>query len=248
MVLVERSLMVVIAWAIISFMPLIWIPKPPLIGAAGIIFVAGIAAYFRARSEMQYYLKGRFTRPIRRALSLSATFLAALIATAAYLWTPSNSIGVREVVPQNYFEKVLVLVAPLIQVGFPEFSADKTFESYVRESIRDNSLTEEQKEVVIQNARDRYRTEYGLEIDPDDKLSYVLYLSFTDLAERQLGRYENFFPVALAVGLFAALRLVMWPLYWAALGLLLLILRLLLRFNVIELRKVPTELILYELV
>ncbi len=79
----------------------------------------------------------------------------------------------------------------------------------------------------------------------DDRMTHAAYITSVQFLERQAEIYKNIFPVAYAVGFFATLRLFGIVLYWFAIMLVALLLRILRRFGIIELRAVPATVYAY---
>ncbi|MBI2052775.1 MAG: hypothetical protein HYT34_00845, partial [Candidatus Ryanbacteria bacterium] len=91
----------------------------------------------------------------------------------------------------------------------------------------------------------KFKEDYGIMLEPDDSLTHILYQAAVELMRRNLNSYGLFLPIAFSVGFFLIIRLIGLPLYWLAIAVSVFIMRLLLRFDVVKLRVVPTEIQTY---
>src|SRR3989344_9051279 len=53
MVLVESKIMTVVSWALVSFMPVIWVMDPAIFAASAVLFIFGFISHIRGKNEMQ---------------------------------------------------------------------------------------------------------------------------------------------------------------------------------------------------
>ncbi len=183
------------AWAAVSFSGLIWFYDLPFLAASTLVFLAGVIGYFRARMQIHKTLEGGLVRPLRRALPLAATMMSAAIAAAAFQVSPPPSLDVRELLPKEYFVKLVSAVVP-----------EASFDAATTDS---------------------------------------LYAFTVEYIHAQVERYKEFFPIAFAVGFFFTLRLGGIVLYWLAIGVVAILLRLLQKFGIVELRSIPRNVVVY---
>jgi len=116
---------VVLAWAIVSFSGLLWFWGLPFLIVSTLLFLAGVIGFFRTRGQIQKTLDGGLVRPLRCALQLAATAIAATIAVAAYQTAPQSSLDIEALVPEYLFARVLVSLEPTIRSLSPELKLDE---------------------------------------------------------------------------------------------------------------------------
>ena len=120
-------------------------------------------------------------------------------------------------------------------------------EEAAKELKKDPKLfTKEERALVIQGALQQFRDRYMLTVRPEDSLSHVLYLGSIELTKNQLGSADpRFFPILFAVGLFLGLRLLALPVYWLGMLAAILLVRILVKFGIVETRAITVDLIGY---
>lgn len=255
MILVDTSAIAIIGWAGVSFMPVLWLRDASLVIVSCAVFIFGVYAYYRAKNDLRAVRSGGLARPLQKMFGLSVTFLAGTIATAAYLWVPTISIGIDKIIPEKYFDRMLGGVEPVLQQVFPEIHKDEPVQDYFIRTgagelgVEEQKLTTKQKQVFIDSGmrqvRDRFTT---IEITPETPIGHIIYVSFISILKQNLAQNQGMFPVAFAFGFFMILRLCAFPLYWCAIAATIGCLRLLVQLGVVELRKIPVEIIGYSLI
>ncbi|HEY4477488.1 MAG TPA: hypothetical protein VJB56_02565 [Candidatus Paceibacterota bacterium] len=252
MVLVESKIMTVVSWALVSFMPVLWVMDPTMIVASAILFVFGFIAHIRGKSEMQSTLNGSLLRSLRKTIPLTVTFLVFAVAVASYIWSGQKTLSLEQLIPESMFTKLVGYIEPIISRQVPGFAKNKTFADYMLEEAakelkKDPKLfTKEERALVIQGALQQFRDRYMLTVRPEDSLSHVLYLGSIELTKNQLGSADpRFFPILFAVGLFLGLRLLALPVYWLGMLAAILLVRILVKFGIVETRAITVDLIGY---
>lgn len=252
MILVESNIMAVVAWALTSFTPVLWLTHPTMIGASSILFIFGFIALIRGKNEMQNTLKGSLLRSLRKGIPLTVTCITLTVAVAAYMWSPQKTISIESLVPENLFGKLVVYLEPIISKQVPGFTSHASFAGYMLEQAgrqvkKDpQSFTKEERALIIQESMKQFQDQYHITIRPDDSLSHVLYLGTTNFLKNQLNSQNPaLFPILFAAGLFLGLRLIALPVYWLGMLTSILIVRLLVKFGIVEIRAVPVDLIGY---
>lgn len=253
-ILVESTVTLIIAWAIVSFLPTLWIYNPVFLTAEALFFLFGTVAYFRGRYEMRRSYNGRLFRPLRKSVPLTLTFFIIVMATSAFIVAPAQSIDAESVIPERFFDRGLGYLSPVINKMVPGFDKDKSFEEYIvglkaLELELDPALIPDaERKQVVSNAKTKFEEDYSLIIETtDEKVSHILYGATINLIKKQVASYQAFFPVAFSVGIFLFLRLLAIPLVWVGIAIIILLNRLLIRLGVVELRLIPTEIVGYSL-
>lgn len=123
--LVESNLFIVLAWGLVSFSGVIWFQDALFVLAASVLFVFGVIAYFRTRSEIQNVFNGAMIRPLRKAVPLMVTFFLLAFSVAAYLVTPPEKLAIKNIIPESYFRAVLEYSKPAIQKIDPTFELNE---------------------------------------------------------------------------------------------------------------------------
>ncbi len=247
----ERQGLAVLAWAIVSYLPLLWFLEPLMMAAASGVFIFGVLAYFRALREISHTLHGSQVRVLRKAVPFTVTLLAIQTAFAGYLVSPAASLEIEAFLPERVFQKVLEFLEPILQTSLPSFSAHGTFRDYIlkeagrQAKIDPYTLPRPEQDQVVNTAVAKFKEDYGIMLEPDDSLTHILYQAAVELMRRNLNSYGLFLPIAFSVGFFLIIRLIGLPLYWLAIAVSVFIMRLLLRFDVVKLRVVPTEIQTY---
>ncbi len=246
--LIERSWVFVIAWAISSFTVFFWYQDFSLLVASLLLFFFGVVGYFRARREMQLVIKAGITRPLRKAIPLTTTFLAVLVAMASYVTVPNTSPDFKKIVPESLFIRLIGWGEPAITKIMPGFQKDISLAEYiVRVAAADlkkspESFSPVERSLLIEQGVASLGKKTGVAIQSNDSVSYIFYQIGIRMIENQLVSYKNLFPVAFAVGLFVLLRFIAFFINWLVVFCAFLILQLLLRYKVVELRTITVEL------
>lgn len=246
-ILVESGFALAVAWAIASFMGVVFFLNPIFIGASALLYVFGLIGFFRAKGEIQNTLHGRIFRPMRQATPLMVTFLVVTFAVATYLTGPSKNVEVKDIIPEKYFELGLQKGNFVVQNISPGFRSDMTVREYLLSRAGDQitKLAPAQQDIVLDQLLQDMEKNYGLRISLDEHMGNLLYRMSTSTLERQTRLYKRFVPAAFAVSLFLTLRFLLIPVMWLAMMIALLLLKFLYRLGIVELRAVPATLTAY---
>ena len=253
-ILIERSWIFVIAWAISSFAVFLWYQDFSLLIAAVFLFLSGVAGYFRAHGEIKHVIGARLARPLRKAIPLISTFLAILVAAASYVAAPYTSPDLQRILPENIFSTLVGWSEPVISKVLPGFQKDISIGDYiVNLSAADlkktpESLTTAEHQMLVEQGVENIRQRAGVNIQSGDSLTHILYQIGMHEIENRSSAYSRLFPIIFAVGFFMLLRLIAWPIDWLAIGSAFFALQLLLRLKVVELRTITVELGAYSLI
>ena len=248
-VLVESTAFVVLVWACASYVGVIWFRDPVFLAAASLLFVFGIVGYFRAKRAIQISFGGGLLRPLRKSLPLTVTFMTLAFSASYYLATAAVPVDLASMLPESFVENTIAYSAPAIKKLFPNFNASGTVRDFVLGQIRKESvkLSREQELIVLEGSIKQMRKELGFAIRPDDSYTRLLYLTGISIMEKQASDYKKYFPMVYAAGLFFSLRFLAWPFYMFAIASCVLILRILHRFGIIEMRVIPASILAYSL-
>ncbi len=105
-ILVDSTRLLVIGWALASYISVIWYRDYFFIGIATLFFCAGLFGIWRAKYLMKRTLDGGIIWVLRACLPITATFLAATIAVAAFIVAPQQSLEIEALVPRWLFDTV----------------------------------------------------------------------------------------------------------------------------------------------
>lgn len=246
-ILVDSAFTIAVAWAVACFSGVVWFLSPVFLGTASLLFVFGIIGFLRTKHEIQNTLHGRLAGPIRKATPLMVTFLVLAFASAAYVKAPTQSFQLKDVFPEYVFEKTITVAEPVIKKIIPTFGRDVSVGDYALSALPPtmDKITPAQKDQIKNEFIQKIQQEYGLRFNAEDRLVHVMYLISINFLEREIHMYDRFVPVAIAMSLFVTVRLLALPLYLFAIGIAILLLKLLYRAGVVELRAIPATITAY---
>jgi hypothetical protein len=245
--LVENILVLIVAWAISSYVGVLWFQSPIFIGAASLLFLFGIIGYYRTRYSIQSTLGGGLLRPLRKAVPILITFLLIAVASAYYIVSARAEVKIENILPEKYFIKTLEYSSPVIKQFEPTFQLDATVEDFIINKVKEEMPhpTPEQEAFAVSETLKKIKIDFGISVKASDPYAKLLYHTGIREVERYADSYKKYFPAAYAVALFFTLRFLAFPLYWLAMGVSILLLRIFHKFGIIEMRAIPATILAY---
>ncbi|MEK7649700.1 MAG: hypothetical protein AAB367_01925 [Patescibacteria group bacterium] len=247
-VLVDRIYLTLVGWAFASFAGVIWYQTYLFVAVSTALFCFGLLGMFRARHQMERTLEGGVARSLRKCLPLTATFLAAAIATAAYTATPKQSLEVEALIPRWLFDPIIETMDPAIRGIDSAFDSSLLYEDYVsRKAAAElgRELTKNERTLAVRESAKLLKERIGIEPHADQKMGDIIYMVGINFMRNQSLRFEGVFPIAYAVGFFVTLRFFSIFLYWVAIMIVSMVLRILRRFGIIGVRTIPANVFIY---
>lgn len=188
---------------------------------------------------------------LKSGLPLYLTVVS-LIISSFYLAGINEKNAISTLLPKSALEFGLkTLSGPLGSVaGLPEIDPEATvnelLEKVVSEGLKTQGLEliklprgEILKLVGIQ--RNELADKFGIRVRGDEKVGDLLYGTVTGKAENLLGPYKSYLPYASAIAFFLAFKTLTIPLYYAALLITLLLIKLMVLTKILRSEKVQME-------
>lgn len=247
-ILVDKIYLILVGWALASYTGVIWYQTHFFIVVATALFCFGILGMFRTKYQMERTLEGGVVRSLRKCLPLTATFLAAAIATAAFTAAPKQSLEVEALIPRWLFDPVIETLDPVIRGIDGTFDSNLLFSDYVAKKASaelDRELTANERTLAVRESAKLLRERIGIEPRADQKMGDIIYAVGINFMRAQAGRFQGVFPIAYAVGFFVTLRFFGIFLYWIAIMIVSMVLRILRRFGIIGVRTIPANVFVY---
>lgn len=177
---------------------------------------------------------------------------ASLVISAFYLTGITEKNAISTLLPKSALEFGLkTLSGPLGSVaGLPEIDPEATvnelLEKVVSEGLKTKGLeltklprSEILKLIGIQ--RNELADKFGIKVKGNEKVGDLLYGTVTGKAEDLLGPYKSYLPYASAIAFFLAFKTLTIPLYYAALLITLLLIKLMVLTKILRSEKVQME-------
>jgi|GEM_PF-2867387 len=247
-ILVDRIYLMLIGWALASYIGVIWYQTHFFIVVASALFCFGFLGMFRAKYQMERTLEGGVARSLRKCLPLTATFLAAAIATAAYTAAPRQSLEMEALIPRWLFDPVLQTLDPAIRGVDSAFDSSLSYEDYVSRKAAielKRDLTASERTLAVRESAKMLHERIGVEPQARQTMGDIVYVVGINFMRAQATRFEGVFPIAYAVGFFVTLRFFGIFLYWAAIMIVSTVLRILRKFGIIGVRTIPANVFVY---
>lgn len=157
-----------------------------------------------------------------------------------YSASPLGKIFDHPQIPRAFFDVLLLPAEYLVKQALPEFHRDirlgEVEELAIRESPKFLDAPPEIIGSVIQKMFSNISTE-----NQDKALSDFLHETINKRIDIMLASYRSFLPLAFLFGLFLLFRAISIPLMWLSFGAGWLIIRILLAFSILRLKKVETD-------
>lgn len=233
---------------LISFLPVLFFLENKFL-ALGIILFSSFFTIFPAR-RIQIELSERLIFSIydiiHKGLPTLLTVLA--LALAAFFYPNQDQRRFEDVIPENFFQKVMVASNKLLplQKIFPFEIPDpnKTVDEVIMDSLRKEGgdtffrLSKAEQEDVLREARKELSRNLKTETLPGDaKVGSFLYKSSIDVMEERFGAYKKYLPAVFVFTVFAALRTLFIFLGWTSIAISWIVYRILLYTGMIKLSK-----------
>ncbi|MSR76203.1 MAG: hypothetical protein EXS68_01260 [Candidatus Ryanbacteria bacterium] len=247
-ILVDKIYLMLVGWAFASYIGVIWHQTHFFIVVATALFCFGMLGMFRAKYQMERTLEGGVARSLRKCLPLTTTFLAAAIATAAFTVAPKQSLEVEALIPRWLFDPIIETLDPVIRGIDGVFDSNLLFSDYVAKKASaelGRELTANERTLATRESAKILKERIGVEPGADQKMGDIIYIVGINFMRAQAGRFQGVFPIAYAVGFFVTLRFFGILLYWIAIMIVSMVLRILRRFGIIGVRTIPANIFVY---
>jgi hypothetical protein len=247
-ILVDKIYLILIGWALASYIGVIWYQTHFFVVVATALFCFGILGMFRAKYQMERTLEGGVAKSLRKCLPLTTTFLAAAIATAAFAVAPKQSLEVEALIPRWLFDPIIETLDPVIRGVDSAFDSNVLFSDYVAKKASaelNRELTAQEQTLAVRESAKLLKERIGIEPHADQKMGDIVYAVGINFMKAQAGRFQGVFPIAYAVGFFVTLRFFGIFLYWVAIMIVSMVLRILRKFGIIGVRTIPANIFVY---
>ncbi|MEK7630954.1 MAG: hypothetical protein AAB417_02920 [Patescibacteria group bacterium] len=247
-ILVDKIYLMLVGWALASYMGVIWYQTHFFIVMATALFCFGILGMFRTKYQMERTLEGGVAKSLRKCLPLTVTFLAAAIATAAFAVTPKQNLEVEALIPRWLFDPILETIDPVIRGVDGAFDSKILYGDYVAKKAAAETgreLTTNERALATRESAKMLNERIGVEPRADQKMGDIIYMVGINFMRAQAGRFQGVFPIAYAIGFFVTLRFFGIFLYWIAIMIVSMVLRILRRFGIIGVRTIPANVFVY---
>lgn len=247
-ILVDKIYVILIGWALASYIGVIWYQTHFFVVVATALFCFGTLGIFRAKYQIQRTLDGSIIKSLRQGLPLTATFLAAAIATAAFIVAPKQSLEMEVLIPRWLFDPILEATDPVIRLAYPTFDSNLTLGEYAAKNASielGRDLTVNERSLATQKLANIFKERVGVEPRANQTMGDIMYGVGIQFMRNQALLFEGVFPIAYAVGFFVTLRLFGVLLYWMAIGIISIILRILRRSGIIGVRTMHASIFVY---
>lgn len=204
-----------------------------------VLFIALVFGYFRVKHEKSLLVKFLYIRIIRKGLPIFFTGLAVSLAIF-YNASPMGKVFERPQIPKVFFDVVLLPVEYVLTPALPGFDIGMEIGDVERLTSRELPSFFDVPPAVVSGVVQDFFSRV-----PDEVRGETITQFITDLVNAQLDAillpYKQFLPVVFLFGLFLVFKAMGIPLMWLSIGTNWLVIKMLLRFNVIQIIKVETE-------
>lgn len=232
---------------------------PYLFVPAGMTAVAALAvsalfafsATYRIQQEISLSFGFNFSKTFWAGLPLYLT-VASLTVTVYYFGTLNQENAVSSLFPKSALVLVLNNFSRQIQslTGLPEFSANSTVDQLLVAQLKSQLKSQglsiaqlSQTEIAETVARERTEIgkQYNVTLKGNERIADVFYKTVTEKIQDLLGPYNKFLPFISALAFFFAFKALTIPLYYLALVLAYLLLKLMIKLGLVHKEMVKVE-------
>lgn len=197
-------------------------------------------AYHGIRKETQLSVFFSLSKTLRHGLPIFFTALALLFST--YYFSSVNRNGDQVILPRAVFEFSLPLLQNSLEKFMPEFRSDITVDQLLIGTLRTelgaevdiSKLPSLELEKLLSAERQALGKGLGVEISGQEKTLDLLYNLANKKIEEFAGPYKNYLPYISAFGFFLAIKVLTFPMYLVALGIIFVVVKLLLMSGVLK--------------
>jgi hypothetical protein len=209
------------------------------ISAVGIFFFTTLLGYISVKKEQKLIVNFLYSRIIRRGLPIFFTGLALCVA----IFYNTSPIGQINEIPQFSEEFVGVILVPIeyaLKPSIPDFRKDMLIKDIGDISARELPRFIDLPPAVITGIVKDFFAQF-----PKDVRNKTIVEFLHDIVNTQLRTillpYKQFLPFIYLFGLFFVFKGIGMPLMWLSIGVGWLLTKILLKFNVLKLKKISIE-------
>ena len=207
---------------------------------AVIVFFATVSfGYTRVKREQKNLIPFWYSRLIRKGMPIFFTGLAFALALF-YNASPAGRISEVPQIPNSVIRAVLIPVEYSLRASIPDFKRDMKMSEVEELGVRELPRVINAPPQLTSRLVKDYFSKLPA---PEREKSITEFLTTLINAQLQAAilPYKQLLPVIYLFGLFLVFRALATPFMWAAIGLGWVVMKILLRFNRITLRKVGVE-------
>lgn len=237
MLLGEHRTLWYAALGLLAIIPLLISQSLIVLAMSLILTLALISDKSHAKAALQKNTTKSWYVPIKTCfvsmLTGIALVISALVLTTAQLEAPN----IESLIPKAGMSYALTHVSQI--TGGEPLAPEITVREYIIQQAESSGtplsgLSPRERDGIILASIAQFEQKFNVIIEPDDRLDDVLHRSTVSFLERYSGRYVRFFPYLSALALFFTLRFVFIPLRYIAVGLVIALVRLLIRAGIVK--------------
>ena len=224
---------------------------PTVLGSLGVSLILIAYAVYRMREEFDYSLGFSVAKVARAGLPVYFS-VASILVAMFYLSGLSEERALSAFVPRSLIQFFLDRMSG--DSGFfsnlPPVRADTTVDELIRQMARReleaqgltlSSIPERELSRLIALQRDNLSTQFDIELTGKEKVGEAFYVAITEKIEDFFGSYRYLLPAAAAIAFFLAFKAFTWPLYFAAMLLAYILIKILILATIVKKETVTIE-------
>ena len=213
--------------------------SPSRIGViASLILVLGLVSdRSHARSALLKNTTESWFVPIKTSLGSSLTGIALVIASLVLATSNHTAPNIASLIPKSSIRYTLTHLNQF--TGGSPLPPEMTVREYIIQQAANDGLPLSQlrasdRDRIVLTSIAQFESKFHVNIAPDDRLDDVMHRSTVTFLERYSGPYVKFFPYVSAIALFFALRFLFIPLRFIAVGIVMAVVRILIRAGIVK--------------
>ncbi len=232
--------------------PFLFLPATSIVlGALGMSLLLISYAVHRMREEYEYSLGFSVSKVARAGLPVFFS-VAALIVAIFYFSGLNEERAISAFAPRPVIQFFLVRMSGNdgLFSELPPIDAHMTVDDLIREIARrkldsqgvpSSTIPETEISRLVAAGRSDLSRRLGVTISGNEKIEEAFYAAITSKIEDFFGPYRNFLPIAAAIIFFLAFKAFTWPLYFLAMLVTYLLIKLMALATIIKEEKVTIE-------
>lgn len=222
-----------------------------VLGASGIAVLLSLYAVYRMRQEFDYSLGFSVAKVVRAGLPVYFSVVA-LIVAMFYLSGLNEERALSAFVPRSLIQFFLDKMSGEngLFSDLPPVDSETTVDELIKkmaerelaeQGIDISTIPKSELSNMIELQRENLSAQFNIELKGDEKIGEAFYAAVTDRIENFFGPYQNLLPVAAAIIFFLAFKAFTWPLYFLAMFMSYLFIKVLVLMGAVRKEKVAIE-------
>lgn len=232
--------------AILLGLYILVMPKDPYVMLGGAVFTI-LTGVFEQRIRAEEKARQDFSIRRSGSATLSVMVYALLLLITANIYYNTSTDFKNN--PDAFYDRLgsaAVKRVPLLTREFIGVNLDQSLDQFIihrveEESPEFNSLSQQQKEILVNEAKEEFFQQFDLRVAGDRKLAEIMVEVAVDRIKQTAKDYEPFFPLIFTLIVLAFLRLFGFIFKWLTMAVAWFTFRILLRTGFFKLNKVPVE-------